>query len=461
MLTAIDVRADGVCGDGVMDPGEGCDDGNTADGDGCSATCQTECLDSDLDGVCDLTDNCPSTPNPFQLDIDGDGLGDACDTTCVDVIDDADTYIDSQNPGVNYGLIKTMNVLSTPDEQILIHFDLSAVPANAIITGGTLNILQRDTDESPVPKELNVRTVKNAWNEATVTWNNYDGGQPNTGVLLGTAQTITAPLYRGHILIPLDGNVTRSDFEKGLCIDQFDGPNMAATTFRSREPPVDDRPLLNVCYITCSDVDHDGVCDDGDNCTFAHNPSQHDSDGDGVGDACDPTCENLSVDGDTYIDSSHPATNYGLIKTMNVSAVPVQEALLHFDLSPIPAGAIITSGTLDILQRDTFIGPTQKPIQVRTAKNPWSEAVATWNNYNGGQPNTGILLGSAMTIGAPLFRGHLKINLAGGLLRTSFVNGLVVDQLAAPNMKPTVFRSREPPVDDQPKLQLCWVMPEP
>ncbi len=32
----------GVCGDGVLDPSEACDDGNTANGDGCSAVCVRE-----------------------------------------------------------------------------------------------------------------------------------------------------------------------------------------------------------------------------------------------------------------------------------------------------------------------------------------------------------------------------------------------------------------------------------
>ena len=36
------------------------------------------------------------------------------------------------------------------------------------------------------------------------------------------------------------------------------------------------------------DVDQDGICADVDNCPFVSNVSQSDSDGDGIGDKCDP-----------------------------------------------------------------------------------------------------------------------------------------------------------------------------
>jgi hypothetical protein len=49
---------------------------------GATTTADALCPDFDHDGVCDAVDNCPTVPNPDQLDSDGDGVGDACDN-CV------------------------------------------------------------------------------------------------------------------------------------------------------------------------------------------------------------------------------------------------------------------------------------------------------------------------------------------------------------------------------------------
>ncbi|MBN4057207.1 thrombospondin type 3 repeat-containing protein, partial [bacterium AH-315-J21] len=44
--------------------------------------------DSDADGIRDLCDNCPTTPNPLQTDDDFDGIGDVCGAPLQVTIDD-------------------------------------------------------------------------------------------------------------------------------------------------------------------------------------------------------------------------------------------------------------------------------------------------------------------------------------------------------------------------------------
>jgi cysteine-rich repeat protein len=64
------ITAERLCGNGVLDPGEGCDDGNGSDGDCCSATCQLEAAGSPCpdDGdpcttnTCDGAGGCGQVP---------------------------------------------------------------------------------------------------------------------------------------------------------------------------------------------------------------------------------------------------------------------------------------------------------------------------------------------------------------------------------------------------------------
>ncbi len=62
------------CGDGVVDPNEECDDGNTIDGDGCQGDCT---LPFCGDGIVDMEEQCDD--GPYNSDTEPD----ACRTTCV------------------------------------------------------------------------------------------------------------------------------------------------------------------------------------------------------------------------------------------------------------------------------------------------------------------------------------------------------------------------------------------
>src|SRR2546427_275759 len=77
------------CGDGTLDPGEQCDDGNNLNGDCCSASCQFEAAGTvcrPAAGQCDVAETCTGTsatcpPNGFQPDGTACNDGDACTQT--------------------------------------------------------------------------------------------------------------------------------------------------------------------------------------------------------------------------------------------------------------------------------------------------------------------------------------------------------------------------------------------
>ena len=91
--------AAGICGDGIVDPGESCDDGNNLGGDGCSASCETEAG--------------PTSETDTDTDTDsGSGSGSDTDTDS-DSDSDTDTDTDTSATGgtgidlVNRGCVCT------------------------------------------------------------------------------------------------------------------------------------------------------------------------------------------------------------------------------------------------------------------------------------------------------------------------------------------------------------------
>jgi len=97
---SVDCETVSICGDGIIDDDEDCDDGNTGDGDECPSTClYPYCGDGIIqpgegcdDGNKDDGDACPSTCQPAKC---GDGFTYAGVEECDDGDDDnADVGLD-------------------------------------------------------------------------------------------------------------------------------------------------------------------------------------------------------------------------------------------------------------------------------------------------------------------------------------------------------------------------------
>ncbi|MCU7919504.1 MAG: DUF4215 domain-containing protein [Candidatus Thiodiazotropha sp. (ex Epidulcina cf. delphinae)] len=87
------IEAEAYCGDGVVNDGEACDDGNNVDGDGCSSSCKLEPMCGD--GVVDEGEACDDGNN-----INGDGCSASCtiEAYCGDgVVNDGEACDDGNN----------------------------------------------------------------------------------------------------------------------------------------------------------------------------------------------------------------------------------------------------------------------------------------------------------------------------------------------------------------------------
>ncbi|MDP2691646.1 MAG: LamG-like jellyroll fold domain-containing protein [bacterium] len=275
-----------VCGNGIVQSGETCDDGNTTPGDGCDASCQIEfgAPDEDSDGVDDGDDLCPGTAaaavvdvngcSDAQVDADGDGYcapgaPSAGPGGCTGIdCNDGDMTI---NPGASDASCDGVdqNCSGANDE------GYASVPTSCGVgacgdTGATSCVAGTVQDScspgTPAADDSSCNGIDDDCNGATD--EDYLSSPTSCGVGECGASGTLSCVGGSEVDSCTEGSPATEVCTGGLDED-CDGLTDAADTAE------------------CADTDNDGVLDNADNCPLTPNPSQADADEDGAGDACD------------------------------------------------------------------------------------------------------------------------------------------------------------------------------
>jgi ELWxxDGT repeat protein len=303
-----DIDGDGVCGDedncpNISNPGQ-----ENADGDGPGNACDE---DDDNDTLLDNDDNCPLMANFDQLDTDSDGMGDVCDDHPYFhyLLPVADGHYESYAGicGMDGGFVICYLPWSPYNAIILESFYLGQ-PLTDISIGGMEFSLSSAEDvftNDCISAELSLTVISGNANYACLSLLNMpdyletgvleefdSGSDPFSGAFIGDFVGEVCTALQPGTIITFD--VTASLEHDLFAPDQsgFAGyflypvgiPADEYIEFYDHSDP-ENGPRLTIIN---KDLDGDGISVEEDNCPNAYNPDQADTDGDCMGDACDP-----------------------------------------------------------------------------------------------------------------------------------------------------------------------------
>ena len=214
--------------------------------------------DTDGDGVLDPDDNCPAVSNPGQEDFDNDNLGDVCDDD-----DDNDGWTDVDEGTCGTDSLDDLSIPTDTDND------------------GECDVIDTDDDNDG--------------------WTDSDEGACGTDSLDALSiPTDTDNDGECNVVDTDDDNDGWTDSDEGACgTDSLDALSIPTDTDNDGEcnvvdtdddndgvPDITDQFPLDANESV--DTDGDGIGDNSDNCPKVSNSDQLDTNGNGIGNACEP-----------------------------------------------------------------------------------------------------------------------------------------------------------------------------
>jgi len=325
-------------GDQIADPCDNCPavpnpSQADCDGDGLGDACDPDATDADGDGVTDLCDNCPAVANPGQEDLTGDGVGDACDqgnfdTTGCYRASDTIGPPDGTEPTFSFvDISATGSVVPIGSHQVSgaiplgFTFDFYGTGYSQVFvsSNGFLTFLSSQGEgccgggplpNSPVPNGL----VTGLWTHLHPNFGSIFsqtlGVMPNRQFILEFSGAFDLPAGqndRWEIILNEGTNEILVQYAtaRGTIFSATAGIENELGTIGLRWAGPLPVTLVNqaVRYVPTAelstDADGDGRPNCVDNCPTVANPGQEDTDGNGLGDACNDAED---ADGDEWAD---------------------------------------------------------------------------------------------------------------------------------------------------------------
>jgi len=279
-----------------------------------------------------------------------------------------DTMLAADNPTQNYGTTNSLGADGTPDEGVLLQWNLSDIPAGAIVTEAS--IVLQITDPTGAGTDYSLYGLKRAWSETNATWNIADtgdswgsAGAQGSDDRRSTAVGSFCPTNTGVWTVELNDEgvalvqawIEASSVNHGILIENYDAVN--GLNLSSREAATAaNRPKLNITYSTniLSRCFQDGV-----------SPSV-----------------NYAGTRDTTLRDSAQTTNYGTNTVIELDGDDSDETgLVKWDISSLPSVCVIESASMEL----NVANGSEQAYEFYQLLRGWVETTATWNVADTGE----------------------------------------------------------------------------